>query len=311
MNYPKILNGSFLLLSICLVSCDASQISSTANSSTSVDTPPLTKIKNDEFAAYWYQGEAEVSSYRLEQSRYGETRDGEAVLVFVTEDFSATKQVKLDDPEAAGEDKVSVLKLNNLRKFKTGIYDYSMMESVFTPVDLKNNPHTLKATTSSQEWCGHTFTQINLEKSKYKITEFSYFESEGDQVTTIDQVLLEDELWTRLRINPGSIPLGNVMLLPSVFFSRLAHEPLAPKQARISMQKGEGASILKVEYLHLERNLIIRFESDFPFKILYFQESDGQENITQAVLKKSLKSNYWAKNSNKYESLRDSLELDY
>jgi len=45
----------------------------------------------EEFGAYWYQGKAELTSYTLEQARYGEVHPGEAVLVFVTEDFSKSK----------------------------------------------------------------------------------------------------------------------------------------------------------------------------------------------------------------------------
>lgn len=306
MKYSPFLISGVLFLTANLTSCDTVENTETAAASSLVN-----KVKNNDFADYWYQGEAEVSSYQLEQARYGEIRNGDAVFVYVTEDFSKSKQVKLDNAAAAGDDKISVLKLNTLRKFKTGIYDYSMMESIFTPVDIKNNPRTLKTTTSSQDWCGHSFTQFNLEDDQYKIKEFSYFESEGDKTIKTDDALLEDELWTRLRINPGSIPEGTVELIPGTFFTRLKHTELTPKQATISIQKGEGVSILNVVYLHLERSLTVRFESEFPFKILYFKENNGAGDVTQAVLKKSLKSAYWAKNSNRFAGLRDSLELTY
>ncbi len=78
------------------------------------------------FEKIWYAGKAEVSSYILQQARYGEIRNGEAVLIFVTEDFSSDKLVKLDEPEKAN-DKVRVLKMNMTKKFVTGIYPYSMM----------------------------------------------------------------------------------------------------------------------------------------------------------------------------------------
>ncbi|NJO02264.1 MAG: hypothetical protein HC880_11765 [Bacteroidia bacterium] len=139
-----------------------------------------------EFKDYWYQGKAEVSSYELEQSHYGEVHPGEAILIFVTEDFSKAAQIKLDYPDEAGSDAVSVLKLNLVKKFQTGIYDYSILQSTFTPVDVQNHPNTLKVTTSTQEWCGHTFTQLNWQKGKYKLQSHSYFESEGDQKLQID-----------------------------------------------------------------------------------------------------------------------------
>ena len=155
----------------------------TVEASVASETPTTPRSK--QFDDYWYNGTGEISSYELKQERYGQVRQGDIVLVFVTEPFSQKKQVKLDRPQNAGSDNVSILKLNNIRKFNTGIYDYSIITSTFTPVELEQHPLTLKSTTSSQEWCGHTYTQLNLEGSKYRLQEFSYFESEGDKDTNI------------------------------------------------------------------------------------------------------------------------------
>ena len=45
---------------------------------------------------YWYQGKAEISRFELQQSRYGEVHQGDAVMIFVTEDFRTDIQVKLE-----------------------------------------------------------------------------------------------------------------------------------------------------------------------------------------------------------------------
>ena len=116
-------------------------------------------VSQKRFKDYWYQGLAEITAYRLEQARYGEIRQGHASLVFVTEPFSKRKQVKLDNPSAARNDQIPILKLNLTKKFKTGIYPYSMMSSTFTPVQAAPNAHALKITGTSQEWCGQTFMQ--------------------------------------------------------------------------------------------------------------------------------------------------------
>ncbi|NJR52293.1 MAG: hypothetical protein HC780_24680 [Leptolyngbyaceae cyanobacterium CSU_1_3] len=65
------------------------------------------------------------------------------------------------------------------------------------------DPHALKVTTSSQEWCGHTFTQLDRKQDGYLVLMLSYFESEGDQTLTLD-VLHRDELWTTIRIDPDT-----------------------------------------------------------------------------------------------------------
>ncbi|NJL73798.1 MAG: hypothetical protein HC892_00945 [Saprospiraceae bacterium] len=136
----KLLPILTLLLGCVLAACD----SNSKNRAVAPAALVNYSSEADPFEEYWYKGLAEVNSYDLQQSRYGEMRQGEAVLVFVTEPFSASKQVKLDDPERAGNDNVSVLKTNAIRKFNTGIYDYSMMTSVFTPVQLDQFPSTLK-----------------------------------------------------------------------------------------------------------------------------------------------------------------------
>ena len=77
--------------------------------------------EGDAFKAYWYSGQAEINRYRLEQFRYGQNHTGDAVLIFVTEDFLPGKQVKYEHGQP-GETPVSVLKLNFERKFVTGVY---------------------------------------------------------------------------------------------------------------------------------------------------------------------------------------------
>lgn len=280
-------------------------------SDSDTEAQPLftTSTGNSNFSGYWYKGEAELNTYDIQQNRYGEMRDGEAVMVFVTEDFSASKQVKLDNPESVGKDKVPILKLNHIRRFITGIYDYSMMQSVFTPVDLKGHDKTLKTTTTSQDWCGHTFTQVNLEGGKYKVSGFSYFETEGDEISKMDAALLEDELWARLRISPKSIPTGTLEVIPSTFFSRLLHTQIEPKQARIRFEDEGNISHLILEYLHVERSLRIGFEPIFPHKILEWEEKTGGQIMSSGKLKETMKSPYWRQHDNVHEPLRDSLRL--
>ncbi|MEY3367581.1 MAG: hypothetical protein RI973_736 [Bacteroidota bacterium] len=269
----------------------------------------LEAAARNQFAGYWYQGEAEVNSYRLEQLRYGEMREGEAVFVFVTEDLSRSKQVKLDQPDKAGNRKVTVLKLNHLRRFVTGIYDYSLMSSVFTPVDTRRHPHSLKTTTTVQDWCGHAFTQLNLKGNRYLVRNFSYFESFGDQRDRIPAALLEDELWNRIRLGPENIPSGEVEVVPGTFFARLLHKEIKPQKAVLSLETKEGIGRLSLKYTGLSRELEIRFDPSFPYKILGWTELDGGKVLTRGTLLESVKSPYWQQNALKFEQLRDSLQI--
>jgi hypothetical protein len=265
-----------------------------------------------EWGEYWFQGKAEISSFQLSQSRYGEIREGQAVLIFVTEDFSRKKQVKLDRSEEAGKDKISVLKMNQTRDFVTGIYPYHLMLSAFTPI--KEDMQGVKFTSSVQEWCGQTFTQFNLaKKDQYKGKLFSYFESEGDQTISLDG-LMEDDLWNLLRINPNQIPLGANQLIPSLFHQRLTHQPFTSEEAFISIKDiSERRSQLEVTYATGFRELRIDFEKTFPFQILGWEEvtvrSNGQKEVTTAKRLAVKTSDYWKQNKVEDEYLRQELQL--
>ena len=273
------------------------------------------------FNDYWYAGKAELTSYHLTQSRYGDLHDGSAVLIFVTEDFSREKQVKLDDPYENADDAVKVMKLNFTKNFTTGIYPYSMMFSCFTPVDTDNNPRSVKLTTSSQEWCGHTYLQLNKMKNDYKLSGYSYFESEGDQQQSLKLSVLEDELWNIIRLNPDKLPVGQINIIPGSFASRLTHHQLQNTRAVAGLNNnknaefgGEGVMEYTVAYKNPERTIKIYFESAFPYRITGWEDSyrgaGGKLLTTKAVKNESMLLDYWAKNKPEHETYRDALGLE-
>src|SRR4030095_13276446 len=119
---------------------------------------------------------AEIDSYALIQPRYGEPREGRAVLIFVTEDFSDSLRVKADPGVHPKSDVYPVLKLNQVRKFQTGIYDYSLMTSVFARVE-PSFP-VVKVSFSAQEWCGHVWAQWLRRGDRLEGVLHSYFDRE-------------------------------------------------------------------------------------------------------------------------------------
>lgn len=263
--------------------------------------------QSQEFKDYWYAGEAEITSYKLEQARYGEMRDGSAVLVFVTEDFLPKKQVKADDYNKAN---IPVIKLNATKNFNTGVYPYSIMQSTFYPVS--NNDHALKVSCSVQEWCGHVYTQLN-NRDLFKITSHSYFESDADQEFTIDKAILENELWTQLRLDPKRLPVGDLQIIPSMEFVRLKHIKLEAYHAKAELKSGTYT----LSYPDLDRTLVIHFNQQFPYNILGWEETfnDGyganaKALTTKATQLKTIKSDYWNKKANTDENLRETLQLN-
>lgn len=298
-----------LLLVIALSGCQDRPVLAGVMASPAKSVPSPYPIESA-FKSYWYAGQAELTSFELKQARYGEIRDGQAVLVYVTEPFDPEKQVKDDQKDS---ESVSVLKLNRTKNFLTGIYPYSVMSSIFHPVG--DHIGALKISTSIQEWCGHVYLQMNSRDS-LEFMAHSYFESEADQLVNIPKTLSEDEIWNKIRIAPERLPQGDMAVVPSLEFLRLRHQPIKSYNAKLSLSEPGAERTFTLSYPELNRSLEIRFEGSFPYRILGWTESypDGYGAnapvlSTTAERIRTIQSPYWRKNSNADMVLRDSLGL--
>lgn len=298
-----------LLMTACQENSTVNKIELLAENKTLETGTPPKKLSND-FKTYWYEGNAEITSYRLEQSRYGELREGTAVKIFVTEPFVKNKQVKAD---GSNPDNIPVLKLNATKDYLTGIYPYHIMTSSFYPVH--DNSHAIKLAFSSQEWCGQVYAQLN-NKERFEIASHSYFETEGDQDITLDKTNLEDEIWNKIRINPTSLPIGEIDMVPSLEFIRLSHKELTNYKANAALKNADGLNIYELSYPDLNRTISITFTENFPHTIESWSESftsgygaDTKTLISKATKIKRIKTAYWRQNSNKDLHLRDSLGI--
>lgn len=302
-----------VLFSILVSSCSQKEEkkSDTALLSEASSAAAPKKERSDEFKKYWYAGDAEITSYKLEQARYGEIREGTSVLIFVTEPFLAQKQVKADEHHA---DNIPVLKLNSTKKYLTGIYPYSIMSSSFYPVH--DNQHALKVSFSAQEWCGQVYAQLN-NRNKFEIMSHSYFEREADQELELDKEILENELWNKIRIAPNDLPVGTIQIIPSMEYIRLSHKELKAYKATATLTKENDFQTYEISYPELNRTLSIKFSNTFPHTIDGWSETfnSGFDNKAKTMMSskatkmKTLKTPYWQKNGNNHLSLRDSLGL--
>ncbi|MEM1336610.1 MAG: septum formation inhibitor Maf [Bacteroidota bacterium] len=305
---------SFLALVVTLGCTEKRKAPDTATLAINASVPAYeNKAKrplSEEFKRYWYAGDAEITSYELEQARYGEIRKGKAVLIYVTEPFLKEKQVKADN---SGPDNIPVLKLNATKKYLTGIYPYSIMSSTFYPVD--DNQHAIKTSLSVQEWCGHVYSQLN-NRAQFEFTSHSYFEGEADQKLTLEKAVLENEIWNKIRINPEGLPQGNVSVVPSLEYFRVQHQPVQVYEAEANLITEGDVSTYQLEYKTTSRKLTITFTSAFPHEIQSWEEEfrsgfgpNAKTLISKGTKLSSLKTPYWRQNSNAFVGLRDSLKL--
>ena len=259
-----------------------------------------------DFWAHWGDGKAELNGYRLTQPRYGAPRSGTAVLIFVTEDFSDSLRVKAEPGRHTASDVYPVMKLNAVRDFQTGIYDYNIMTSTFLRV--APGWPVAKVSLSSQEWCGNVYHHLLPRNGRVKGVFHSYFDGEADGTEDLelpDAGLFEDALpilvrgWNGVYMKPGES--RSVAFLPSLLRARLDHRKLAWGKAQVSRAAGLSsvsvpAGRFKVYVWTVEvdggRTLTYEVEADPPYRLVRFTGSGGEEG----VLLGSKRLAYWTMN---------------
>jgi hypothetical protein len=187
------------------------------------------------------------------------------------------------------------------------------MQSTFYPVS--DDAHAIKVSASMQEWCGHVYSQLN-NRSKFEVMSRSYFEGEGDESFSLQKTNLENEVWTKIRINPTNLPIGKTEMIPSFEFCRLKHKDFKAYTATASLVQEDGLSVYTIDYPVLNRSLKIKFQSAFPHIIESWSEtfpsgfgSNAKTLTTTATRIKTIQSKYWTQNGNEHDVLRDSLGI--
>ncbi len=278
------------------------------------------------FWNHWGDGKAELSSYTVTQSRYGQPREAMVTLIYVTEPFYKTRQVKAERPRPGEPDVIQVLKLNRIKKFRTGIYDYSLLSSVFAPVNdykmektslAKGSP--LKITFSGQEWCGMVFHQLNRQPDGMQSRLFSYFGTEGDTdelLSTEGPAFFADELFIAVRELLAPMPTGSITLYQTLENSRLFHTPLAAMQASVSRKDSSyrrgRSQIPTTEWTIAAGTLEWRFSVDkkYPHLILAYQYRDGAAVVERGVIKTTKRLPYWELHDNDDEHYAKELSAE-
>lgn len=278
--------------------------------------PPLqgyepTENVSPAFSKYWFDGNAEVATYELKQSRYGQLRSGEAILITVTEPFNGKMQVKSDGGNSAS---YNVLKTNLLKRFTTGIYDYSSMTSTFVPLNNTKRQPAAKVSNSVQDWCGQAYGQLNRVEGEYHFRLQSYFESEVLESVRIQPQLLLDEVFALVRMSPELLPQGEVMFTRSAELSRYMHRSMDAVKGMAQLDLGKEKGTYTIETG--KERYSWEFTSVFPHTIVGWKEQrlDGDGNAvpnlaTEATLKKQMRTPYWAQNANNFSNLRDTLRI--
>ena len=270
----------------------------------------------NDFYSQWSDGQAEVSGYTLTMPRYGALRQGHAVAIYVTEPFSRKAAVKVDRYDNSNPDHIIALKLNLITKFQTGVYDYSVMTSIFSDPNAQMRP--LKQSFSAQEWCGQVYEEVKYDDAGFAVETKSYFEGETDyKRIKAKNAVTADTLWLIGRGLTAGGP-GQGLLPTSLFASsshrRLKHRPVRVYDAGTRWSNTEHnitvpAGSFKVRTLHWQRaddvQCVIQVEVAQPHRVIAWSCDDG----TKAKMTGSLRTPYWQRSGIGDEKMLKALGL--
>jgi hypothetical protein len=272
---------------------------------------------SSEFWEWWGDGRAELSGYRMRVSRYGEVREAELALIYVTEPHDRRTWIK--DDEVAEPHRVNVMKLNVNLAFLTGIYPYAVMTSAFAPVDrYGEEPFSpVRIVHGVQEWCGAYSHTIWAGPRSFHSLRLSYFAAEGERaarVPTEPGTLYEDALLIQLRELDGPFAGGGDwegMLVPELWRLRTAHRGTVPVPARITREETARSTpdgevpITRFTLQAGDYTRTFEVERDPPRRILGWTTSTGDE----AELLATRRLAYWTFNALGDEGYREALGL--
>jgi len=271
------------------------------------------------FWDHWGDGQGELAGYAVVQPRYGELRQGQAVLIFVTETLNSKSLIKADAPSRAD---LPVLKLNTALDFKTGVYDYNVMTSAFVPLDGSQPLGSVaKMSFSSQEWCGHVYDQVKVNDGSMTHVWHSYFESEGEGEAVTDvpsgavyvdaMPILSRDL-AGVLVEPGQT--REVPVWPRAQHSRFRHVAPTWRAGRLSRDASTMTITVPAGEFEVRRTTLDvdglvgtwDVEVEAPHRLIAWGWSDGERGELVGAQRQA----YWSFNSVNSGGLRKKLGLE-
>lgn len=240
----------------------------------SVEVVMTNQKTNKKFMDYWQNNKPEVVKYELkEDSVYV----GEGSLTFR---LDYVKGVNKDDS-------VQVLKSDFIGKIKKENYDYSAMTSTYLPLNLSIRPHAMKIINSVQEPEETAFLVLSQIPKSYEINSKNTFKVKTKEHFILERKNLEDELWTKIRMNPDNLLVGDIEIIPSFAFWQSVRKSPEVCEAKAELNnytgtefKGTKLKNYTLNYPDLKRSLSIIFEQGFPHEIVGWKRVSDEKVAT-------------------------------
>lgn len=232
---------------------------------------PINQETNKTFNDYWKNGKIEITKYELKEDSISV---GEGSLAF-----------SIDYVEGVNKtDSIQTLHSDFTGKIHQENYDYSAMTSTYLPLNLTIRPHVMKVINSVQEPTGNSFLALSQIPKYYEIIAKNTFKEKTKEHFVLERKNLEDELWSKVRMNPDDLPTGDIEMIPSFAYWQSVRKLPNIYEAKAELKDytateftGKKLKIYTLDYPDLKRNLSIIFESEFPFEIVGWKRiSDGK-----------------------------------
>lgn len=270
------------------------------------------------FWDHWGDGQAEIAGYALTQPRYGQLRNGRAVHISVTEDFTRKTRVKSDGGHG---DEFPVIKLNAMRSFQTGIYDYSTMTSTFVPLDGSGALGLpTKISFSAQEWCGMVSDLVRVDGDKARYEGHSYFDGEADRSDELalpagtvfeDAMPLLGRGLAGVLLAPGES--RHVPWVRPLLDHRFIHTEVVVGKATLTRSEGtESIEVPAGVFQSYSVSAAVTggptttwwFAEEYPHRLVKWVRDDGELGVLEGVIRDP----YWQHSSNGDERLLEGLQ---
>lgn len=230
------------------------------------------------------EGIAEIARFTGTVQRYGVMRNATLDLITVYEPWNPGQDVKSESRSNA-----YALKQNQVLSYNTGVYPYRQMNSLFWNAE---NQAFIKASMTSQEWCGQTFKELRTVAGKLRFFFNSYWEGEASGTRFLEpqkdpnRAFLYDEL--PLLVRSENLPTGSIKLFPMLMSSQvkspywdIGNEKVNPGfiEATIERNREEAAQPgFEVVSVHFElggKNRVDRFYIDENRRLIKWERNDG------------------------------------
>lgn len=165
----------------------------------------------------WDEGLAEICLFEGRQMKYGTLRRTSLEVITVREHFNPDKLVKTS-PEP-GKTVLPIMKCNQVRRTRTGTYEYLQMGSTF--VDRRDGS-LQKISCVSAEWCGNSHASLlrNPGGAGFDLTVANYFNDQGLSTTAVPAgAIFYDQLLLHLRQNLPTIKAADKMTVAKTLIS--------------------------------------------------------------------------------------------